>query len=255
MIKYFIELGLHGVQSHSNKFLHHLEGNSCIFHLTYFAPRLDRVVKSQEVYCIVSTLHNTGSFNRSRKNLECFSTNSHANNSRRTNSIYFFDTGSESSRWDGRINGCTWSIQFSRASEDASRTRALFSNPRIRWSDEARYFFPSCVFPFVYFVLCTFSFFFILSTVHDCAPRAVTLSTRRPLHNLEIYFHLRGILQMNRTSRIDENKANLALALAFEIRYEKKNFSQSFEILTFRLKNKLKARLFDVWFCRCYIQL
>jgi len=51
---------------------------------------------------------------------------------------------------------------------------------------------------------------------------------------------------MNRTSRIDENKANLALALAFEIRYEKKNFSQSFEILTFRLKNKLKARLFDV---------
>lgn len=98
-------------------------------------------------------------------------------------------------------------------------------------------------------------FFFIFSTVHDCAPRAVTLSTRRPLHNLEIYFHLRGILQMNRTSRIDENKANLALALAFEIRYEKKNFSQSFEILTFRLKNKLKARLFDVWFCRCYIQL
>lgn len=82
-------------------------------------------------------------------------------------------------------------------------------------------FFPSCLFPFVYFVVRTFSFFFILSIVHDCAPRAVTLSTRRPLHNLEIYFHLRGILQMNRTSRIDENKANLALALAFEIRYEK----------------------------------
>jgi len=41
------------------------------------------------------------------------------------------------------------------------------------------------------------------------APRAVTPNTRKPLRSLEIYFHLRRILRMNRTSRIDENKAEL----------------------------------------------
>lgn len=117
---------------------------------------------------------------------------------------------------DGRINGCTWPIQFSRVSEDASRTPALLSNPRMRWSNETRYFFSLLVsLSFRIFRRSYILFFFsTFSTEHDCAPRAVTLGTRRPLHNLEIYFHLQGILQMYRTSRIDENKAKI-LGLGF----------------------------------------
>lgn len=168
-----------------------------------------------------------GPFNRSRKNLECFSTIlcpdrtpcDNANNSRLTNSIYFFDTGAESSRRDGWTDKWMYVAHavLSRASEDASRTPALLSNPRMRWSNEARYFFSPLVslFPFVYFVVRTSSSFSLLSSnEHDCAPRAVTLGTRRPLHNLEIYFHLQGILQMYKTSRIDENKAKI-LRLGF----------------------------------------
>lgn len=115
----------------------------------------------------------------------------------------FSDTGAESSRRDGwtgkwmyvahtvlsSIRGC---VKDSRSLLESSNT--LVERGSIFFS------FLS-LFPFVYFVLRTFSFF---STVHHCVPRAITLGTRRPLHNLEIYFHLRGILQMNKTSRIED---------------------------------------------------
>lgn len=72
---------------------------------------------------------------------------------------------------DRRINGCTWPMQFSRASEDASRTPALLSNPRMRWSNEARYFFFSSCLSFLSFIssfVHSFLFFYSLHRARLC---------------------------------------------------------------------------------------
>lgn len=248
------------VKSHSNK-LHHLEGNSCISSNVFRAQSRSiglRVVKSQEVYCVVSTLHNAGPFNRSRKNLECFSTIlcpdrtpcDNPNNSRRTNSIYFFDTGAESSRRDGWTDKWMYVahtvLSSIRGCVKDSRSPLESSNALV---ERGSIFFFSLLVPlsFRLFRRSYILFFFsTLSTEHDCAPRAVTLGTRRPLHNLEIYFQLQGILQMYRTSRIDENKAKI-LGLGFW----NKIWKIFLNLSAFRLKNKWKVRLFDVWFCCC----
>lgn len=115
---------------------------------------------------------------------------------------------------DGRINGCmvcTWLVRVSRASEDASKTPlvlslalALSTNPRIYWSKEVFFSFLPRVSSFIYSHILAFSF----PALHACPSGGHSKYSKTSPRSLEIYFHLRGILRMNRTSRIDKNKAS-----------------------------------------------
>lgn len=72
--------------------------------------------------------------------------------SRRTNSIYFFDIGVESSWRDGWTDKWMYmartGLSSIRRCVKDSRSLFLYSNPRIHWLEEPRYFFlsPSCLF-------------------------------------------------------------------------------------------------------------
>lgn len=133
---------------------------------------------------------------------------------------------------DGRINGCTWSVRFSRASEErcVKDSRSLFLNlfgcagrSRIR-----EIFF--CFFLFRLSFLSFVPLSLLPSPLCAIVPneRSLQALEKISLRSLEIYFHLRGISPTNRTSRIEGTKLR-TLASVFESHM--RNSSQSVSVL------------------------
>lgn len=244
------------VQSHSNK-LHHLEGNFCISSNVFRAQSRSiglRVVKSQEVYCVVSTLHNTGPFNRSRKNLECFSTilcpdRTPCDNANTTRDvpIQFISSTlalNPHGEMDGWINGCTWPIHSS-LEHPGMRQGLPLSSRILECVGRTRldiFFLFLSFFPFVYFVVRTV-LFSLLSPPCAIVPLERSLQVLEDLFTIWKYTFIFGESYRRAGRHVSTRTKPRYLALAFEIRYDK-FFSIFRNLSAFRLKNKLKAQLY-----------
>lgn len=155
------------------------------------------------------------SFNRSRKNSRCVSRRLHARDrsireqlgthSRHTNSIYFFDIGVESLRQDGWTDKWMYVVRSILSSGCVKDSRfASLESTLVRLVSIFFSFFFSMSLRFRLFLRTYILFPSSAPCVRSCPSRATASDTRRPLHSLETYFHLRRIFRADGTSRIGE---------------------------------------------------
>lgn len=239
------------MQSHSNKLHHSLKVNFCISSNVFRTQSRSiglRVVKSQEVYCVVvsTSLHNAGplievvkTWSVSRRSYAPIArrTTTRIKLSRRTNSIYFFDTGAESSRQDGWTDKWMYVAPYSSLEHrgDASRTPALSLTLQILecvGRTRLDIFFLFLSFSFRLFRRSYHPFLSLLSPSCAIVPLERSLQVLEDLFTIWKYTFIFGE-SYRRTGRHVSTRTK-PRALAFEIRHEK--IFSIFWKLFFRLK-------------------